>query len=167
MRHRAGTLARDPCSDLRRARGRRDPRCREGARRVPGDRGRETPFQRRSRGACGARGAPRMMRLSEAAALLNARTAGGDVTFTRVSTDTRSLENGDLFVALRGERFDGHAFVAQAQAAGAVAAMVDESGGAQWPLPALIVDDTRLALGRLAAQWRSRFSMPLVALTGS
>ena len=107
-----------------------------------------------------------MMKLSEAAALLNGRANGGDPVFARVSTDTRALKTGDLFVALRGERFDGHAFVADAAKAGAVAAMVDAQAGAA-PLPTLVVDDTRLALGRLAASWRSRFSLPLVALTGS
>jgi UDP-N-acetylmuramoyl-tripeptide--D-alanyl-D-alanine ligase len=107
-----------------------------------------------------------MMRLSEAANILNGRLSGGDPTFLRVSTDTRALRAGDLFVALRGERFDGHTFLAQAHAAGAVAAMID-APVAQAPLPTLTVDDTRLALGRLAAQWRSRFSLPLVALTGS
>jgi UDP-N-acetylmuramoyl-tripeptide--D-alanyl-D-alanine ligase len=107
-----------------------------------------------------------MMRVSEAATILNGRASGGDPTFLRVSTDTRALKTGDLFVALRGERFDGHTFLTQAHAAGAVAAMVDTDVG-QAPLPTLIVDDTRLALGRLAAHWRSRFSLPLVALTGS
>ena len=107
-----------------------------------------------------------MMKLSEAAVLLNGRANGGDPVFARVSTDTRALKAGDLFVALRGERFDGHAFVADAAKAGAVAAMVDAQAGAA-PLPTLVVDDTRLALGRLAASWRSRFSLPLVALTGS
>ena len=107
-----------------------------------------------------------MMRLSEAANILNARAGGGDATFRRVSTDTRALQAGDLFVALRGEHFDGHTFLAQAHAAGAVAAMIHADVG-HAPLPTLFVDDTRLALGRLAAHWRSRFSMPLVALTGS
>jgi UDP-N-acetylmuramoyl-tripeptide--D-alanyl-D-alanine ligase len=107
-----------------------------------------------------------MMRVSEAATILNGRASGGDPTFLRVSTDTRALKTGDLFVALRGERFDGHTFLTQAHAAGAVAAMVDADVG-QAPLPTLVVHDTRLALGRLAAHWRSRFSLPLVALTGS
>jgi len=107
-----------------------------------------------------------MMRLSEAASVLNGRASGGDPLFRRVSTDTRALKPGDLFVALRGERFDGHTFLAQAHAAGAAAAMVDSDVG-QLPLPTVVVDDTRLALGRLAAHWRSRFFVPLVALTGS
>ncbi len=68
-----------------------------------------------------------MMRLSEAATLLGGQASGGDVLFTGVSTDTRTLRPGDLFVALRGERLDGHRFLPQARAAGAVAAMVDEA----------------------------------------
>ena len=109
-----------------------------------------------------------MMSVHEAASVLAARASGPDAVFTGVSTDTRTVEAGDLFVALRGDRFDGHAFVAQARAGGAVAAMVDSKGAAaDAELPTLTVDDTRLALGRLAAHWRARFSMPLVALTGS
>ena len=109
-----------------------------------------------------------MMSLSEAANVLGARVTSGEVVFTGVSTDTRSLKAGDLFVALRGERFDGHGFLEAASAAGAAAAMIDSAADAgSSPLPALVVDDTRLALGRLAAHWRSRFSLPLVALTGS
>src|SRR5688572_13419144 len=108
-----------------------------------------------------------MMSLAQAAAVLGAREQGADVDFRGVSTDTRTLEPGDLFVALRGERFDGHGFLEQAREAGAVAAMIDEAHAPdEARLPTLTVDDTRLALGRLAAHWRGRFSMPLVALTG-
>src|SRR5262249_14739042 len=75
-----------------------------------------------------------------------------------------------LFVALRGERFDGHRFLEAARGRGAAAAMVDEESrstpeGARLPL--LVVGDTRVSLGRLAAKWRERFDMPLVAVTGS
>ena len=110
------------------------------------------------------------MTLSQAAAAIGARVQGADVAFQRVSTDTRSIKKGDLFVALRGERFDGHEFVATAAEAGAAAAMVDARSAVdtqQHALPALIVDDTRLALGRLGSHWRSRFDFPVVALTGS
>ena len=110
-----------------------------------------------------------MMRLSEAASVLGARVEGADARFTGVSTDTRTLKAGDLFVALRGERYDGHRFIAQAQAAGASSAMID--GGVRvalgTALPLLVVEDTRRALGELASRWRSRFALPLVALTGS
>jgi UDP-N-acetylmuramoyl-tripeptide--D-alanyl-D-alanine ligase len=106
-----------------------------------------------------------MMRLTEAAHALNAEAIGADVEFTSVSTDTRTIRPGALFVALRGERFDGHEFVEQALSAGAVAAMVDERFAGQGTL--LRVQDTRLGLGHLAAYWRSKFAIPLVAVTGS
>ena len=109
-----------------------------------------------------------MMMLAQAAAAIGARVQGADVEFDGVSTDTRTIKRGDLFVALRGERFDGHAFVGAASSSGAVAAMVDAAGAKEADaVPALVVDDTRLALGRLAASWRGRFDFPLVALTGS
>ncbi len=114
-----------------------------------------------------------MMSLSQAARALEVPFAGRDVEFTAVSVDSRSIRHGDLFVALRGERFDGHAFVAQAAAAGASAAMVEKAGSrAEDPasgrdIPLLIVDDTLRALGRLALYWRRQFDIPLVALTGS
>ena len=112
-----------------------------------------------------------MMGIAEAARALNAGIRGGDVAFDAVNTDSRAIKRGDLFVALKGERFDGHRFVPQAAAAGAVAAMVEDSGfGIQDPefsLPLIVVKDTRLALGRLGAYWRSKFTIPLVGLTGS
>jgi UDP-N-acetylmuramoyl-tripeptide--D-alanyl-D-alanine ligase len=108
-----------------------------------------------------------MMRLSEAAQALGARSAGGDPVFSGVSTDTRTLRDGDLFVALRGERFDGHAFLGQAKEKGAVAAMVDRRFDAEFPMPVAVVEDTRLGLGALAGAWRSRFSPALLAVTGS
>ncbi|HUJ87085.1 MAG TPA: UDP-N-acetylmuramoyl-tripeptide--D-alanyl-D-alanine ligase [Burkholderiales bacterium] len=108
-----------------------------------------------------------MMRLAEAAQLLAARRAGADIGFSAVSTDSRALTGGELFVALRGERFDGHAFLAAAKAAGAAAAMVDEQYAGPAPLPLIAVPDTRRALGALAQHWRARFSPVLVAVTGS
>jgi UDP-N-acetylmuramoyl-tripeptide--D-alanyl-D-alanine ligase len=88
----------------------------------------------------------------------------------RVHTDSRSVQPGDLFVALRGERFDGNRFIAQAQAQGAVAVVCEASGEAQaaaHALPALVVPDARIALGELAAGWRAQFELPLIAVTGS
>ena len=114
-----------------------------------------------------------MMRLSQAAQALGVPLAGGDVEFTAVCTDSRTVRRGDLFVALRGERFDGHEFVAQAAAAGASAAMVESAAaaiaaqGLRERLPLLVVADTLKALGQLARHWRRQFSLPLVALTGS
>jgi UDP-N-acetylmuramoyl-tripeptide--D-alanyl-D-alanine ligase len=92
------------------------------------------------------------------------------VPVERVHTDTRSLKPGDLFVALRGERFDGSQFIAQAQAMGAVAVLCEACGlsAAQAAgVPAVVVPDTRWALGQLAAGWRSQFTLPLIAVTGS
>src|SRR5688572_18735942 len=107
-----------------------------------------------------------MMRLAEAAAALGARSSGGDVLFTGVSTDSRSLQPGDLFVALRGERFDGHEFL-KAAAAKAVAALVDSRYIGEYHAPTLVVEDTRRSLGDLARYWRARFAPALVAVTGS
>ena len=85
-----------------------------------------------------------MMRLSAAAAATSGRTSGGDPEFNGVSTDTRTLRPGDLFVALRGERFDGHGFLGQAKASGAVAAMVDRKYGGEFPMPVVVVVDTMI-----------------------
>ena len=109
-----------------------------------------------------------MMSLAEAARSLNVKRVGADVHFNSVSTDSRRFEHGALFVALRGERFDGHDFIGQVAAAGAAAAMVDgRYAGDAGPLPMLVVEDTRVSLGRLAAAWRSRFDIPLIAVAGS
>src|SRR5512146_32336 len=113
-------------------------------------------------------GTQAMMLLSQAAQVLRARQEGADVRFSAVSTDTRTIQHGDLFIALKGENFDGARFVAQAAQAGAVAAVVNESSVIEGtPCPLLRVPDTRLALGKLAAYWRSQFGIPLVAVTGS
>jgi UDP-N-acetylmuramoyl-tripeptide--D-alanyl-D-alanine ligase len=108
-----------------------------------------------------------MMSLAEAAGVLGASVRGADARFHGVSTDTRTLRSGELFVALRGERFDGHAFLEQAAAAKAAAAIVDRDYSGQAPLPAAIVADTRLALGALARHWRGRFRPALIAVAGS
>lgn len=109
-----------------------------------------------------------MMLLSQAAAILQARMDGADVAFDAVSTDTRTIGADDLFIALKGENFDGAEFVAGAVQAGAVAAVVNaDSRIANAPCPLLRVADTRLALGHLAAHWRKQFAAPLVAITGS
>ena len=104
-------------------------------------------------------------RLSTSIAHLGGRLHGADVDFVGVGTDSRSGCRGQLFVALHGERFDGHDYVVAATARGAVAAMVDHE--LDLDLPQWIVDDTRLALGRLAAYWRGRFPGRVVGITGS
>ena len=108
-----------------------------------------------------------MMTLAEAVALLGGRRSGPDARFSSVSTDSRSIAAGALFVALRGERFDGHAFLKDAAAANAAAALVDRRYGGEFPLPVGIVEDTRLALGTLARHWRARFPTSLIAVAGS
>ncbi len=107
-----------------------------------------------------------MTTLSKAAAAIGGQLRGADTSFTGVSTDSRNIQPGELFVALRGEKFDGHAYVAACLQQGAAAAMVDRS--AELPAaPLLVVDDTRQGLGQLAAYWRSQFDIPLAAITGS
>ena len=104
------------------------------------------------------------MKLSQAARFCHGNVVGGDVEFGRVCTDTRQIGQGDLFVALRGERFDGHEFVAQAAAAGAVAALVEKQTTA---LPAIVVEDSRRALGLLAAGCAAAVPMTRIAVTGN
>ena len=99
-----------------------------------------------------------MMSLAEAGAVLQGRTSGADARFAGVSTDTRSIRRGDLFVALRGERFDGHDFLAAAALAGAAGAVVDRRYAGRFPLPVVIVEETRQGLGELARHWRARFA---------
>ena len=109
-----------------------------------------------------------MMDLQQAARFLpGARLLGDAATqVLRVHTDTRTLQPGDLFVALKGERFDANDFLAEARARGAVAAIA-HGGLAQAGLSGLEVPDTLLALGQLAAGWRAGFRLPLIAVTGS
>jgi len=88
------------------------------------------------------------------------------VPIRSVSTDTRRVAAGELFVALRGERFDAHDFVSQALDAGASALLIDHwTEGCR--APALWVSDTRRAMGEIAAGWRRTFTLPLIAVTGS
>ncbi len=108
------------------------------------------------------------MTLAQAATVLGGELHGTDVRFEDVCTDSRATKQGDLFVALRGERYDGHDFVGQAAAAGAAAALVDCAHAARAAsLPVAAVADTTVALGVLAAHWRSRFLIPLIAVAGS
>jgi len=107
-----------------------------------------------------------MMRLSEAAAMLGVPFNGRDAEVLRVSTDSRSIQSGDLFIALRGDKFDGGAFAAQALQKGAAGVVLDTRQAPEITA-AIRVDDTRLALGRLGAAWRARFRLPVVAITGS
>jgi UDP-N-acetylmuramoyl-tripeptide--D-alanyl-D-alanine ligase len=103
--------------------------------------------------------------LSQVAQSLNGTLIGEDVCFSSVSTDSRTLAENDLYIALKGPRFDGHNFVAQAIEKGAAAVMVSEPLTLE--VPQIQVSDTRLGLGRLAGVWRDSFNVPLVAITGS
>ena len=109
-----------------------------------------------------------MMTLAQAQAFLPLAQLHGDgaTALRRVHTDSRSLREGDLFVALRGERFDAHDFLSGARAAGA-AAVLAERGVATCGLPGLQVADSLQAMGALAAGWRGQFTLPLIAVTGS
>ena len=109
-----------------------------------------------------------MLTLAEAAAMVPGAVLVGDGAraFERVHTDTRSLRVGDLFVALKGERFDAHDFLPQARAAGAVAAIATH-GIAEAGLDGLLVADPLAAMQALAAAWRRRFHHPVIAVTGS
>ena len=114
-----------------------------------------------------------MWTLQQACAAAGGRLLGADASFHSVVTDTRRDCNGALFVALRGERFDGHDYVAQAAAQGAAAALVDRPSPSDLALelsvdlPLWLVDDTRIGLGRLASAWRDRFRGQVAAVTGS
>ena len=101
--------------------------------------------------------------LKQIAAMVDGRLKGDDVAVDEVSTDTRTLAPGSLFIALRGERYDAHDFISADLPAAAV--MVDREVATA--LPQVIVDDTHDALGRLAAAWRARLTMPVIGLTGS
>ncbi len=92
----------------------------------------------------------------------------GDATLCvqRVHTDSRSLQVGDLFVALQGERFDAHDFLPQAAASGAVAALAQQGLDAA-QLSGVEVANSRRALGQLSQAWRAQFDLPLIAVTGS
>ncbi|MGH8714056.1 MAG: UDP-N-acetylmuramoyl-tripeptide--D-alanyl-D-alanine ligase [Casimicrobiaceae bacterium] len=116
-----------------------------------------------------------MMDAATAAQAISARLEGANAWFDGVSTDSRAVRPGELFVALKGEHFDGHEFVAQAFARGAAAAIVAGDRAARLaasPSVAgakslLTVSDPLQALGSLAAFWRRRFALPVVAVVGS
>ncbi len=105
------------------------------------------------------------MDLVEAARILGVPYTGGDVVVRGISIDSRTLKSGELFVALSGPHYDGHDFLAHARGRGAAACLVART--IDEDLPALVVPDTRSALGQLAAAWRTRFTLPVIAVTGS
>ena len=103
--------------------------------------------------------------LSDVAAATGGSLTGPDREFNRVIQDTRVLGAGDLFVAIKGERFDGHEFVAQAEKLGAAGALVERP--VKSTLPQVRVRDSRRGLGAYAAAWRRQFTLPLIGVTGS
>jgi UDP-N-acetylmuramoyl-tripeptide--D-alanyl-D-alanine ligase len=103
--------------------------------------------------------------LTALARTLSATLVGPDQSFAGISTDSREVRAGELFVALRGPNFDGHAFVSQALARGAAAAVVERP--LDQVLPWVRVPDGLRALGAIAAEWRRRFTLPVIAVTGS
>jgi UDP-N-acetylmuramoyl-tripeptide--D-alanyl-D-alanine ligase len=109
-----------------------------------------------------------MFTLQQALAWLPGGELTGDrhIAVARVHTDTRTLQPGDLFVALKGERYDANDFLADAKARGAVA-VIAHHGLAKAGVAGIEVPDTKIALGELAASWRSDFNIPLIAVTGS
>ncbi|MQU05438.1 UDP-N-acetylmuramoyl-tripeptide--D-alanyl-D-alanine ligase [Pseudomonas helleri] len=104
--------------------------------------------------------------LSEVAATLNGRVVGADASFSGVSIDSRAIGQGQLFIALTGPRFDGHDYLNDVAAKGAVAALVEREVP-ESALPQLVVADTRAALGQLGALNRAGYDKPVAAITGS
>jgi len=107
-----------------------------------------------------------MMSLSEAAHAMGSHLTGEDRSFESVSTDSRCILPGQLFVALRGETYDAARFAAATLAKGAAGVVLNHYGAPELS-PSIVVEDTRIALGRLATHWREKFSIPLAAITGS
>lgn len=106
-----------------------------------------------------------MISLKTIAEVLHGTLHGADVMVTSVDTDSRRAQPGQLFVALAGDKFDGHDFLPQVAVQGAVAALVSKP--VVTDLPTVEVKDTRLALGQLASWWRQQLGLPLIAVTGS
>lgn len=106
------------------------------------------------------------MRCSEIAFACAGISKGDDVEVTGITTDTRDIHPGDLFIALRGDKFDGHCFIGTALERGAAAIMCEHDAGID-TAHVIIVDDTRRAMLALASHIRRKYSIPLVAVTGS
>ena len=106
-----------------------------------------------------------MLSLQEVAEMANGSRIGDDVMVRSIESDSRGISTGALFVALRGENFDGHDYIDQACQNGAHGALVETT--TDNAIPQVVVEDTEFALGRMAASWRSRFDIPVVAVTGS
>lgn len=104
------------------------------------------------------------MSLDEIAEILSAKRTGENVIVKGISTDTRNIEDGELFIALKGPNFDGHKFVQEALNKGAIACLVSSDIQDK---NAVITTDTHQALGLLAKAWRQKINKPIIAITGS
>ena len=104
-------------------------------------------------------------RLSDVAAATGGKLIGADREFSRVNQDSRKLAKDELFIAIKGENFDGHEFIGQAEKLGAAGALVQQQVKSE--LPQVLVQDTRKALGLYGSHWRKQFKLPLVGVTGS
>lgn len=105
------------------------------------------------------------LRCSDITEILHGSLHGDDVTVTSVSTDSRSISAGELFIALKGPNFDGTAFVAEVKAKGAIAVVTEQQ--VSEAISQIVVQDTRLALGQLAAAVKARLAPKTIAVTGS
>jgi UDP-N-acetylmuramoyl-tripeptide--D-alanyl-D-alanine ligase len=105
------------------------------------------------------------MMLSEIAKVTNGSHVGADVAIASASIDTRAIQADELYVAIKGEQYDGNEFVVRAEQAGAIAAILNWNFTTA--LPHVLVEDTRLALGQLAGAWRDKSSAKIVGVTGS
>jgi UDP-N-acetylmuramoyl-tripeptide--D-alanyl-D-alanine ligase len=105
------------------------------------------------------------MMLSEIADYISGKFVGNDVEISSVSIDTRAIQPGDLYIAIKGHQYDGNEFVDKAVQAGAVAAIIND--GFNTNLPHVSVEDTRIALGQVAGAWRKKVPAKVVGITGS
>ena len=106
-----------------------------------------------------------MMMLSEVAKAVHGHMIGEDVLVQSVGTDSRNIVKNQLFIGIKGENFDGNTFASEAIRLAAAAVLVSDAN--TQASPAVVVQDTRLALGQLAKHWREKFKIPLIAVTGS
>jgi UDP-N-acetylmuramoyl-tripeptide--D-alanyl-D-alanine ligase len=104
--------------------------------------------------------------LTDLLSVVPGATLTAPANFSGVTTNSQTVEPGNLFVALRGERFDAHDFLTDVVASGAAAVIVERLPEGL-DIPALIVPDTRYALGQIAQYWRKRFNIPVIGITGS
>ncbi len=105
------------------------------------------------------------MLLSEIAVCVQGKWVGEDVVISSVSIDTRAIKPGQLYVAIKGQHFDGNEFVSEAEQAGAIAAIVHQ--GVTATVPHIVVGDTRLALAELSGAWRKKAAVSVIGITGS